>query len=154
ASAQSELAPDTVVATVGGEKITLAQLDEHLKGQLQQLQDNYQKQKFQTRKQGLDQMLMEKLVKAEAAKKGLTGGQYLKAEVDDKVPASSDQKDQEGFGQNKGQVPPDSKVGTYRTEIRQFLTGTQREEGVKAVFDQLRKENNVAIKLSEPRKNV
>src|SRR5262249_4145068 len=133
---------------------TLAQLDEHLKGQLQQLQDNYQKQKFQTRKQGLDQMLMEKLVKAEGAKKGMTAEQYLKAEVDDKIPPPSDQKIQEVFDQKKGQLPPDSKVETYRTQIVQYLTRTQRQERVKAVFDQLGKENNVAIKLSEPRKNV
>lgn len=154
ASTPSELAPDTVVATVGSEKVTLAQLDEHLKGQLQQLQDNYQKQKFQTRKQGLDQMLMEKLVKAEAEKKGMTQEQYLKAEVDDKISAPSDQKVQEVFEQNKGQLPPDSKLETFRPQIIQYLTRTQRQERVKSLFEQLRKDNKVAIKLSEPRKQV
>ena len=153
-STQSELAADTVVATVGSDKVTLAQLDEHLKGQLQQLQESYQKQKFQTRKQGLDQMLMEKLVKAEAEKKGMTQEQFLKAEVDDKIPPPSDQKVQEVFDQNKGQLPPDSKLENYKPQIIQYLTRTQRQERVKSLFEQLRKDNKVAIKLSEPRKQV
>lgn len=153
-SAQSELAPDTVVATVGSETVTVAQLDEHLKAQLQQLQDSYQKQKFQMRRQGLDQMLMEKLIKAEAAKKGMTQEQYLKAEVEDKIPPPSEEKIQEVFNQNAAQLPPGSKLETYRPQIISYLARSQRQERVRSVFEQLRKENQVAIKLSEPRKQV
>lgn len=153
-SGSSDLAPDTVVATIGDEKVTAAQLDEHLKSQMQQLQESYDKQKFQMRKQGLDQMLMEKLVKAEAAKKGITQEQYLKAEVDDKIPPPSDEKVQEVFNQNSSQLPPGSKIETYRGQIVNYLSRSQKQERVKTVFEQLRKDNKVAIKLSEPRKQV
>ncbi len=154
ASSPSDLAPSTVVATLGSESVTAAQLDEQLKGQLQQLQDNYQKQKFQMRKQGLDQMLMERLVKAEAAKKGIPQEQYLKSEVDDKIPPPSDEKIQEIFNQNAGQLPPGSKLDAYRAQIVNYVTRSQRQERVKALFEQLRKDNKVAIKLSESRKQV
>src|SRR5215472_1183938 len=80
-ASQGDLSADTVVATIGSEKITAGQLDEQVKGQLQAIE----KQKFQTRKQGLEKMVMDKLLKSEAEKKGMTAEQYVKAEIDDKV---------------------------------------------------------------------
>src|ERR1700687_3883631 len=61
ASSSQELSPDTVVATIGSENVTAAQLDEFLKPQLQQVE----KQKFQIRKQGLEKLVTDKLIKAE-----------------------------------------------------------------------------------------
>jgi protein-disulfide isomerase len=150
ASSPAELSPDTVVATIGSEKITAAQLDESIKTQLQALE----KQKFQLRKQGLDKLVMDKLIKAEATKKGMTPEQYVKAEIEDKVPPPSDQQVQDFFSQNKARLPPDSKLDTYKPQIVNYLSQTQRQQRAQSVYDQLRKENKVAVKLSEPRQQV
>ncbi len=150
AASQGDLSPDTVVATIGSEKITAGQLDEQIKGQLQALD----KQKFQTRKQGLDKMVMDKLLKAEAEKKGMTQEQYIKAEIEDKVPPPSDQQVQEFFNQNAARLPPGSKLETFKSQIVNYLTQTQRQQRGQAMFEQLKKDNQVSIKLSEPRQAV
>ena len=64
-SGSSDLAPDSVVATYSGKQVTAKQLDEHLGDQLQELD----KQKYQMRRQGIEQMVVQELVKAEATKK-------------------------------------------------------------------------------------
>ena len=150
ASSPAEMSPDTVVATIGSEKVTAAQLDESIKGQLQGLE----KQKFQLRKQGLDKLVMDKLIKAEAGKKGMTQEQYVKSEIEDKVPPPSDQQVQDFFNQNKARLPPDSKLETFKPQIVNYLTQTQRQQRAQTVYDQLRKENKVVVKLSEPRQQV
>jgi protein-disulfide isomerase len=153
-SGSPELSPDAVVATIDGQPITYGQLEDLLKGQMRELDEQYQRQKFQMRRQGLDQMITHKLVAAEAAKKGMTEEQYLKAEIDDKIPPPSEQKVKEFFDQNKAQLPPGSKLEDFRSRIVEVLTRTQRQELARALFDRLRKENKVAVKLSEPRKAV
>jgi protein-disulfide isomerase len=149
-STASEMSPDTVVATVGSEKITAAQLDDYVKTQLQQVE----KQKFQIRKQGLDKMVTERLVKEEAAKKGMTQEQYVKSEIEDKVPPPSDQQIQDFFNQNSSRLPPGSKLETFKPQIANYLSQTQRKQRADAVFDQLRKDAKVSVKLSEPRQQV
>ena len=149
-SSSGDLPADTVVATIGSEKITVAQLDEQIKGQLQAIE----KQKFQTRKQGLEKMVMDKLLKAEATKKGMTEEQYVKAEIEDKVPPPTDQQVQDFFNQNAQRLPPGSKLETYKPQIVNYLTQTQRQQRAQTLFEQLKKDNQVALNLSEPRQVV
>src|SRR5215831_5960846 len=150
AASQGDLPPDTVVATIGSEKITAGQLDEQIKGQLQALE----KQKFQTRKQGLEKMVMDQLLKSEAQKKGMTPEQYVKAEIDDKIAPPSDQQVEDFFNQNAARLPPGSKLETYKAQIANYLSQTQKQQRGQALFDQLRKEYKVNVALSEPRQQV
>ena len=139
-----------MVATIGSEKITAGQLDEQIKGQLQAID----KQKFQARKQGLEKMVADKLLKSEAEKKGMTPEQYVKVEIDDKVAPPTDQQIQDFFNQNAARLPPGSKLETYKAQIVNYLTQNQRQQRAQAMFDQLKKDNQVSIKLSEPRQVV
>jgi protein-disulfide isomerase len=141
---QGELAPDTVLASFGSEKITVAQVDEQIK-----MEDK----KFQLRKQGLDQLLMEKLVKAEATKKGMTEEQYLKAEIEDKA-APSDKQIEEFFKQNSARLPQGATLEQLKGQIAAYLTGTQRQQRMAGLYEQLRKDYNVSVQLNEPRKQV
>jgi protein-disulfide isomerase len=150
AASPSEMSPDTVVATIGDEKITAAQLDESVKGQLQQKE----KEKFQIRKQGLDKLVIEKLFKAEAAKKGVSQEQYVKTEIDDKVAPPSDQQVQDFFNQNSARLPPGSKLETFKPQIVNYLSQSQKQQRAQALYEQLRKEYKVSVKLSEPRQPV
>src|SRR5690348_4771052 len=59
----AEPTADTVVATYGdGQKVTFGELNERIKDQLA----NLDKQKYELRKRGLDGVVTEKLVQAEA----------------------------------------------------------------------------------------
>jgi len=149
-ASSQELSPDTVVATVAGDNITAAQVDESVKSQLAQME----KQKFQIRKQGLEKMINDKLVKAEAQKKGVSPEQFIKSEVDEKVSPPSDQQVEEFFNQNAARLPPGSKLETYKTQIVNYLTQTQKQQRAQAFYDQLRKDNKVVMKMSEPRQKV
>jgi protein-disulfide isomerase len=139
---------DTVVATVGDQKITLAELDDHVGAQLRELDE----QRYQARRQGLDQMVNQQLVKVEAAKKGISDEQYLKDEVDAKVTAPTDQAVAAFFAQNSSQLPPKAKIEDYRERIVTFMTRQAHSERAKEVFGDLRKSAKVEVSLSPPAK--
>jgi len=150
----SDMPPDTVVATIGSDKITAADLDEKLKGQLTQMEEEMNKQKFQLRRQKLDELIMDRLVEAEAKKKGQSKEDFLKAEVDGKIQQPTDDQVKKLFDESSSRLPPGSTVDTYRTQIVDFLTRNQKQEKMRDLYARLRKENNVQVKLTEPRKQV
>ncbi|WP_338865039.1 thioredoxin domain-containing protein [Myxococcus stipitatus] len=142
-----EPSPETVVATFGdGQKITYKELNERIQEPLA----NLEKQKFQLRKRGIEGMVTEKLVDAEAKKRGMTQEQFLKAEIDDKVPAPTEEKIKEVFDGAKGQLPPGSTYEQMKPQIVDFLTQQPKQERAQALFAELRKNANVQITLPEP----
>jgi len=146
-AASGEPAPDSVVATFGtGEKITFKELNDKIQEQLA----NLDKQKHQLRKRGLEGMVTEKLVDAEAKKRGMTQDQYLKAEIDDKVQAPPEARIKEVFEGAKGQLPPGSSYEQMKPQIVDFLTQQPKQERAQALFAELRKNANVQITLPEP----
>ena len=146
AACPGEPAPDTVVATIGDQKVTMAELNERLKDPLA----NLDKQKYQLRKQGLEGFVVEKLVQAEAKKRGMTEDEYLKAEIDDKIPAPPEEKVKELFEGAKERLPPGSTLEQMRPQIVEFLSGQQKQERAKELFEELKKNNKVEIKLPAP----
>ncbi|WP_426753517.1 thioredoxin domain-containing protein [Myxococcus sp. Y35] len=145
--AAGEPAPDTVVATFGdGQKITYKELNERLQEPLA----NLEKQKFQLLKRGLDGMVTEKLVDAEAKKRGMTQDQYLKAEIDDKVPAPTEERIKEVYDGAAGQLPEGSTFEQMKPQIVEFLTQQPKQERAQALFEELRKAANVQVTLPEP----
>ena len=141
-----DLAPETVVATYSGKTVTAAELDAELGDQLQEID----KQKYQARLQAVDKLVTQALVKAEAAKKGQTDEQFLKAEIDDKVPAPTDPEILALFNQNAAQLPAGAKLEDFRERIIEFLIRPKKQERAKALFDELHKSANVVVTLKEP----
>src|SRR5262245_12162831 len=84
APAAPDMPPDTVIATIKGDKITAGDLDKSIDAQLQQIDEEAGKRKFQLRRQKLDELLMQRMVQAEAKKKGMSEDAFMKAEVEDK----------------------------------------------------------------------
>lgn len=147
-SATSNESPSTVVATVGDTKITLGDLDEHLASQLRDLDE----QRYQTRRQGLDQMINQKLVQSEAAKQKVSEEDYLKDQVDAKVKAPSETEIKEFFAHNQAQLPPDAKLEDFRDRIVTYMTQQARSDRAKEVFADLRKNAKVTVQLTPPPK--
>lgn len=145
----SDPAADTVVATFsGGKKVTWGELNEKIKDQLSE----FEQQKFQLRKQTLDGIINEKLVEAEATKRGVTAQQLIKAEVEDKVTAPSEEEMRKLYdqAQAQGQLPPGVTYEQVKPRIQQFLSGPALENRRREFFTQLRDGAKVDVSLPAP----
>ena len=151
-AAKGEPSPDTVVATYGNEKITFGQLNERLKEPLANMESEYAKQKQQLREQGLEGMITERLVEAEAKKRSLTEEQLIKAEIEDKAPTPADAEVKKLFesAQQGGQLPPGTTLEQVRPQIVNFLQQGKKRELAQAFFAKLRTDANVKVTLPKP----
>ena len=145
---------DAAVAKVGSDTITAGQLDTHAAAQLRQLEEEFRTQRFELRKQALDSMIMERLVKAEAAKKSVKEEAYLKSEIDEKLKPPTDAEVKKLFDQSADRLPPGATIDIVKPQIIEFLQQQQKQDRAKALYEQLKKANGVQVLLSEPRKKV
>lgn len=145
----AEPTPDTVVATFGdGQKVTYGELNDRIKDQLA----NLDKQKYELRKRGLDGVVTEKLVQAEAKKRNMTEEQLVKAEVDDKVPQPPEAEIKKLYDEAKERLPPGTTYEQVKPQIVDFLNGSKKQERAREFFAELRKNANVQVTLPEPPK--
>ena len=73
-SAQQDLDPALVVATIDSQPVTAKDVDTMIIPQLGQLKERFQVQQFDLRKQALDAVVITRLVDAEAKKDGTDRG--------------------------------------------------------------------------------
>jgi protein-disulfide isomerase len=151
--AGSTLPADKVVATYNGGKITYGELEVEAKPKIQEIQNSM----YQARKEVLERMAVERIVKAEAAKKGQTEEAYIQARVE-ALPVSppSDAEVKEFFDRLKaaGRIPPDTKIEQIKDQLVQAITNQQRRASVQKVIDELRAAANLQIDLPAPRVEV
>jgi protein-disulfide isomerase len=135
------------VATYGdGQKITYGELNERIQEPLADLE----KKKFELRKQGIEGLVVERLVQAEAKKRNMTEEQLVKAEVNDKVPQPSEEEMKKVFEANKERMPPGSTFEKMKPQIVEFLTGSKKQERAREYFNGLKSTANMKITLPEP----
>lgn len=142
--------PDTVLATWGDKKVTAKEVDAQIGTQLRDLE----KKKNDMRKQAAEQLAVQAMVQIEAAKAGQTEEQYLKANIDAKLPVPSDAEIAKVFEENKAQMPPGSTLDSMRDRIVQFMSGDKRREVAVALFDELKTKNNYKLLIEDPRIQV
>ncbi|MBN1205113.1 MAG: thioredoxin domain-containing protein [Myxococcaceae bacterium] len=154
---QCEPAADMVVATYkldGAEqKVTYGELTARIGAPMADLE----KRKQDLLKRGLDGYVIEKLVQAEAKKRGLPNEDaLLKAEVEDKVPPPSDAEIQKVYDQAKagGQLPPEVTVEQVKPEIVRMLTEQTKREKAQALFTELKSKADMTVLLPEKRVEV
>lgn len=141
---------DAVLAKLNGKDIKLKEVDEFVSNQLKDLE----KKKFELRKQGLEQIIVQTLVREAAAKEGKSEADFLRANIDEKLPAPPDAEIQKVFEENKAQMPPGSTVESMRTQIIGFLNQEKKREVAMKLFGDLRAKAQVQVLLSEPRLTV
>ena len=140
-------APDQVVATYGsGTKITLKQVDESITDELLDLE----KKKFQARRQTIDRIVLEALVKAEAAKKGQKEEEWIKAEIESKIPDPTEEEMAEFFTKNQASMPPGSTLEAIKPQLIGFMKQQKGRDVAAKVFEDLKKANNVVVTFKEP----
>jgi len=142
--------PTTVLAKLNGKDITLKDVDEAVGAQIKDLE----KKKFEARKQGLEQLIVQTLVKEAAKKEGKSEEEFLRANIDAKLPPPSDAEITKVFEENKAQMPPGATVESMRQQIIGFLQQDQKRTVAMKLFSELRAQAKVEVLLSEPRVTV
>jgi protein-disulfide isomerase len=157
AGGQCELPADAVIATYktdGTEqKVTYGELTGRIGPQLTSLE----KQKEELIKRGLEGYVIEKLVQAEAKKRGMANeDEFIRAEVEGKAAAPSEEKIREIFDQarNSGQLPPEVTLEQVKPEIVRMLGEQGKRERAQALFSELKASADVQILLPEKRVEV
>src|SRR5262249_17721420 len=146
-------APDKVVATYNGGKITAGELEKEVRPQIADLENKM----YQARKQTLEQMAMERIVKAEAAKAGLSEQDYIRKRVEGApVQQPTEAQERQFYESLKagGQIPPDASFESLKDRIGQALGNQQRQTQVQKVVQELQKQANLKVDLPQPRVQV
>ena len=146
-------APDRVVATYNGGKITAGELEKEARPQIAELENKM----YQARKQTLEQMAMERIVKAEAAKANLSEQDYIRKRVEEApVQQPTEAQERQFYDRLKsgGQIPPDASFESLKDRISQALVNQQRQAQMQKVVGELQKQANLKLDLPQPRVQV
>jgi protein-disulfide isomerase len=149
APAAADLAPTTVVATLGGQPITAKELDESIKTELAQLDQKYVEDRYKTRLNGLENMVFKKLVAAKAKAVGKTDEEWIREQVESKTPPATEAEAREFFDKNRSMMPSQD-FDQVKDKLIPYLTNKKRQDAVVGILDGLKKEANFVVKLDEP----
>ena len=157
----ADVPPNQVVATIGEQKITAADVDKEYGKQLAQLESEYQKKRFEFRRTAVERYVLQKVVRDAALKAGMKDeGErkaedlYLEKEIDEKVATPSDEKLQAAFDEVKDQVPPGVTFEMVKPQLIQMVQREAKQARAVEVFEQLKTAAGVKVLLEEPRKQV
>src|SRR5262249_30482787 len=138
-------AVEAPVATVGGRVITRAELEEHVRPKLIELEG----ERYEALRVGLDEMVADELVKQEAKARNMTPEALEKQEVDDKVAAPTDAEVQKVYDDNKDQLKGQT-LEQLKPRIIEYLKGQRAQERRNAFVNELRAKHKTTIALRPP----
>lgn len=143
----SPLAADTVVAKLGAETITLADLDTQMAEALCAARVEHAQKLHELRSAGLKNLLDERLIEAEAKAKGVADGQALMAAWFEKnVPAPGDAAVKGFFEQNQARMG-ERPFEQMAPQIKAFLHQKAKEAGYERYVAELRAKAKVTESL-------
>ncbi len=145
-AAKKSTGDSDVVARVGGEEITLAQVEEQISADLRQLEQ----QRYEKIREALGRMIDDKLIEAEAAEQGVDAQSLFQAEVAAKATDPTEAEIKQFYDQNKNRVQG-RPLDQLRGQIAQFLKNQKMQEVQRAYLDSLRAERGVQMLLEAPR---
>jgi len=138
------LALAAVLATVGGNKITLNALSERLGSRLYDLRQSV----YQSEKEAIDNAINDLLLKAEAKRRNTTPDELLRAEITDKIQRPSDSEIEKFYQENKARINAD--LPSVREKISEYLENRQREQLEQSLIARLRAGAAVRLLIKEP----
>jgi protein-disulfide isomerase len=142
-----KLDPKAPVARVGGQAITAGDLDDAVKKDLKQLEQQYQERVYEIRRQALDSMIKKRLVEAKAKAAGTTPEELVQKEVVGKIPEPSDAEVQALYERAKAggqQLPPLDQV---KPDISRFIKQQKAQGALAEYYDNLKKDAKVEMLL-------
>jgi len=141
-SAESQV----VVAMIGKDAITMADLDKAAGREI-----------FELRERTLDNMISERVVKAVAAKSGMSEDDFLKKQVEAKVPTVSVEEAKKFFEENKARLPPQlasQEFDAVKDTIVQGVTSQRRREAMGSIIEDIKSQAGVKVMLHAPKVQV
>jgi protein-disulfide isomerase len=135
-----------VVAEVNGTPILASELDEKVSGRLARLRQ----EEFEIRQQALEELVAERLLAAEAAKRRLTREELLRREVEAKLTMPTANAVETLYQQNQGRFAGQTKEQAL-ARIRQLLEDRARSERRSGFEKELRRAAQVDFRLEPPR---
>jgi protein-disulfide isomerase len=131
--------PPDVLAVVNGVNIATKEIDDPLKDQIQQLQN----QVIEARKHQLDVEINAHLLEAEAVRLGITGEKLLEREVAPKIKQPTEADAQLFYDQNKSRIQGEFK--DLKDQIITYLRGLSQEAEAKKYAERLRQRAQVKL---------
>jgi protein-disulfide isomerase len=138
-----------VVAEVNGDPIFAAELDTKIGSRLARLRQ----EEFEIRQQALDELVTDRLLAAEAAKRGVSRDELLRTEVEARTPAVAASEVESIYEQNKTRFAGEPKEVAL-ARVRQVLAQRAGAARRQAYLQELRAKARVAIRLEPPRTRV
>ena len=138
------LAPGTILASVGGTPITAGALNERLKAYRYKLRLRV----YEIQKRALDVRINDALLNAEANKKNIQPNEILRAEITDKVRTPTEADIKKFYDENKARINGDLK--SSHDEILNYLANQEQDKVEKALSERLRTGANLRVMLVEP----
>jgi protein-disulfide isomerase len=138
-------AADQPVATIGNHSITLAELEKHVKSELMDLE----MQRYETLREGLDEMIGTELIKLEAAARGITPEALTKQEIEDKAQKPTDEQVKKLYDANKAKLGGAS-FESIKSRLYDHLKESMVEERKEAFVDELKKKYKTTVSLRPP----
>jgi protein-disulfide isomerase len=145
----AQAADQPVVAKIGTHSITRAELEKRLKSELMEID----MQRYETLREGLDEMIGEELIKLEAAARGVTPEALAKQEIEDKAGTPTDEQAQKLYDANKdklGNASFDSVKSRLMDHLKQGMLAERRQ----AFVDELKKKYKTEVSLQAPMVDV
>jgi len=141
----SENALPEVLASIGDEKITLADLRSRVGDDLDQMDIRYQQQRHKVIDQALQDILRERILGAEAKKRGKTVEQLVADEAGGSL-EPSDIEINAWYEQNKARLS-NRPLEPLRPQIADYLRKERQRDAAKKLNDRLDKENRLTVYL-------
>jgi protein-disulfide isomerase len=148
----SEAAASEVLAKVGEAEISRAELEEMLAGDLERIEQEYKKSRYELMERGLENMIVEKLLETEAASRDISVEDLFSVEIEDKLETVSDEQVDAFYEAQRARIQqPKEQVAE---QIRQYLRQQQAQQAQQELLDGLRAKYEVASFLEPMRVEV
>ena len=138
-------ATSPVLATVGERRITEAEIENQLKGQMLRLHN----QIYSLKKQAVDEIINAHLQEQEAKKRGITRQQLRQQEVTEKTEAVSDAEVEDYYTKNKARFG-EKTLEEVQAQLKQSLQARKQQQRQQAFAAELRKAATIDFTLTPP----
>lgn len=141
----------TPAAKIGSDTISVGQVDETIKADVRKAEQQFQEQLYQMRRQGLEEMILKRLVEAKAKAAGKSTEELLKTEVVEKVGAPTDAEIKAEYDKAAAQakaagrdLPP---LDGIKEAVSRYIQQQKAQALAKTYYDKLKAEAKVEILL-------
>jgi protein-disulfide isomerase len=138
-----------LVATSAGFQITEAELEAYL-----QAHPKLARQLYDVRHAALDELTLDRLVDDQAAKAGVPSEAWIRAEVERRVVAPSEQELKTFFETRVAAEHPEARAQDLMPRIKEHLLNERRQEALRLVLDDLKAKARLELLLPPPRVKI